>query len=187
MSIMTRFVRLWKADVHGVMDQMEDRQLLLRQNLREMEEELERQAALFGRMSAARDRARQEGEKNAKESARLTRDIDTAVQKDKEEIARQLIRKRLLLDKHLVELQRHLEEMDKKIVTLTEHLAERQRQYEEIRLRSACYLREQAIEAGQHDVPFPLRPDLGVTDEEVELELLKRKDSVVPNQGGPTS
>ena len=33
MSIMTRFVRIFKADIHGVMDQLEDKGLLLKQYL----------------------------------------------------------------------------------------------------------------------------------------------------------
>ena len=40
MGIMTRMLRLCKADVHGVMDQLEDKGLLLKQYLREMETSL---------------------------------------------------------------------------------------------------------------------------------------------------
>ena len=37
MGIMSRMLRLWKADLHGVMDQLEDKALVLKQYLREME------------------------------------------------------------------------------------------------------------------------------------------------------
>ena len=50
MSIATRFVRLWKADLHGVMESIEDKGLLLKQCLREMQDEVEnREAALNNR------------------------------------------------------------------------------------------------------------------------------------------
>ena len=42
MGLANRMYRIWKADIHGIMDQMEDKGLLLRQHLREMEEELAR-------------------------------------------------------------------------------------------------------------------------------------------------
>ena len=45
MAIMTRLLRLWKADLHGVMDRMEDKGLLLKQYLREMEESLREKQA----------------------------------------------------------------------------------------------------------------------------------------------
>ena len=40
MGIMTRVVKIFKADIHGVMDQLEDPSLLLKQHLRDMEEAL---------------------------------------------------------------------------------------------------------------------------------------------------
>ena len=45
MGIMARVIRLCKADLHGVMDQLEDKDLLLKQHLREM------QAAMAGRQA----------------------------------------------------------------------------------------------------------------------------------------
>ena len=41
MSILTRMIRLCKADIHGVMDEMENKELMLKQHLRDMEEALE--------------------------------------------------------------------------------------------------------------------------------------------------
>ena len=40
MGIMTRLIKICKADVHGVMDQLEDKALLLKQHLRDMQETL---------------------------------------------------------------------------------------------------------------------------------------------------
>ena len=41
MGVMTRIFRLFKADLHGVMDQVEDKTLLLKQCVREMEGSLQ--------------------------------------------------------------------------------------------------------------------------------------------------
>ena len=45
MGIMTRIMRVWRADLHGVMDQLEDKGLLLKQYLREMEDSLQQKTA----------------------------------------------------------------------------------------------------------------------------------------------
>ena len=41
MGLFSRITRLCRSDLHGVMDQLEDKNLLLKQYLREMEEALE--------------------------------------------------------------------------------------------------------------------------------------------------
>jgi phage shock protein A len=47
MGILTRIVRICKADIHGVMDHIEDQGLLLKQHLRDMEKALsEKEAGL---------------------------------------------------------------------------------------------------------------------------------------------
>jgi len=45
MGIMTRFTRIFKADIHGVMDQIENKELILKQGLREMEASLAKNKA----------------------------------------------------------------------------------------------------------------------------------------------
>ena len=63
MGLLTRALRLCKADLHGVMDQIENRELLLKQHLRDMQAALMRNEAELSRICRARDQARQECEK----------------------------------------------------------------------------------------------------------------------------
>ena len=51
MGLFTRMVRLCKADMHGVMDQMEDRGLLLKQHLRDMETALHQKEIYLKQMT----------------------------------------------------------------------------------------------------------------------------------------
>ena len=73
MAILTRIFRLFKADIHGVMDHIEDQGLLLKQHLRDMEESLVQKEAKIKQMCFARDQARQDYEKGIKESNNLSR------------------------------------------------------------------------------------------------------------------
>jgi len=98
MGIMTRMLRLCKADVHGVMDQLEDKGLLLKQYLREMQTSLghkQRQVAALtqriGRLGSQIARHREEMDK-------LEGDLNLALNKQKDDIARMLIRRRRALE-----------------------------------------------------------------------------------------
>ena len=98
MGIMTRVVRIFKADVHGVMDQLEDRQLLLKQHLRDMAEALSLKEVRLNEMLASRKQAQQDRDKYGRQSQALEQDLAVAIQKDKDDIARMLIRKIKPLD-----------------------------------------------------------------------------------------
>ncbi len=53
MAILARIIKIFKADIHGVMDRLENRELLLKQHLREMEEILNRKEAKLRQMTAS--------------------------------------------------------------------------------------------------------------------------------------
>ena len=63
MGILTRVLRIFKADIHGVMDQLEDKGLLLKQYLRDMAEALEQKEAGLKKMNLSRSQAQRERDK----------------------------------------------------------------------------------------------------------------------------
>ncbi len=91
MGIMTRFLSLCKADIHGLIDQMEDKNLLLKQCLRDMEEELGHREERLRKMVASREQVQRELEKYSRECEKLDEDLGVAIDKDKDVIARLLI------------------------------------------------------------------------------------------------
>ncbi len=180
MSIMTRFVRLCKADIHGVMDQMEDKGLLLKQHLRDMQEELDRKDARLAGMLALRDETEREKERRSRECEALEQDLALAVAKEKDDIARSLIRKIRPLTQHRDELERHVQALDRDIAQFRTALHEQRLLYEQLRLKASEHLRraerqewEKAI-AGT--VPHSLCSE--PAEAEVELELMRRKAAV---------
>ena len=91
MALLTRIVRLFKADLHGVIDQIENRGLLLKQHLRDMQGALMQKEARLNQICRARDLARQDYEKGDKECKRLEADLKAALENDKDDIGRMLI------------------------------------------------------------------------------------------------
>jgi len=179
MSIMTRMIRLWKADMHGVMDQFEDKKLLLNQHLRDMEEALEQKEAHLRQLNASRSRSGEESEKYETEIAKLEKDLNAAVEKEKDDIARFLIRKLRPLKDHREELERHIKNLDNEIRALRECLSEQRLAYERLQLQARDFFRKS--ERGEWEYAFSAGTGKSVhepSDEEIELELLRRKESV---------
>ncbi len=76
MAILTRLMKLFKADIHGVMDQLENQGLLLKQHLRDMEESLGQKEARLKKMLLSRNLAQQDHDKSEKETENLEQDLE---------------------------------------------------------------------------------------------------------------
>ena len=180
MAIMTRFMRLCKADIHGVMDHLEDKGLVLKQHLRDMEEEVNRKEARLNKIKASRDRAQREYEKFARESEKVDQDIAVAIEKNKDDIARVLIKKLKPMAYHREELGRHIETLDREITQFGKSVEEQRLQYEQLNLRCTEYFRALEREQWEKTVStiVPQNISRELSEEEIELELLQRKESI---------
>jgi phage shock protein A len=183
MKILDRMGLLLKADAHGVMDQLEERSLLLKQHLREAELELDRKRA---RLEAAEEQARQldeEAVRREQETLRLDRDIELALAEGEEELARFAVRRLLPLRATLQSLRERGAELGDCRERLREKLQSQEVELEALRTRVRGKLSDmREREACAHVVDHP------VADEEVELELLRRrssKEATHSASGGP--
>ena len=186
MSILARIFRLFKADIHGVMDQIEDQGLLLKQHLRDMEEALVLKEAKLKQMCFAKDQARQDYEKGKKESNNLEQDLEVAIRKDRDDIARMLIKKLKPLHRIQSERDRYLDRLNHEIEALKEDIAQQRLQFEQLRQQAAEFFHRSVTL--KKDYSWPTPPDdfnlHDLSPEEIEIELLQRKEAL---KGGATS
>lgn len=183
MPVFTRFVRLWKADLHGAMDRLEDRELLLNQHLREMEAALDAGEAHVRGLERDRDAVSEAISRCETEMAPLESDIEAALDQERDDIARFLIRRRRELTRKRADLDRRGDGLEREIREARDRLARQRDQYDSLRLRSRDFRRSAAAFEGSDD-GFPSgapRP----ADEEIELELLRRKRARAGNGGRP--
>jgi len=170
-KLFDRIATLLKADAHGVIESLEEHSLLLKQCVREAEIELNRKRA---RLEVVRDDAKRLRDTLAatKEQTRtLDDDVTLALSGGKEALARFAAR-RLLAQRRVAEtLQAQLAERGDEERALAERVEIQQAQFESLRARVRAELarRTEAPESGAW-VPEP-----AVADEEVELELLRRR------------
>lgn len=175
MSIMTRLIRLWKADVHGAMDQMEDRELLMGQYLREMKSALDQKTARLQAMQTERQRLERDINTHGDAAASLEKDIDMAVEKEKDDIARFLIKKLKHRTAHLEQCRRRLTELTAEIERLSDTVSEQRRQYDGLAMRYEDLRREKPTE--ESPPAWGYWTEASASEEEIELELLRRKDA----------
>lgn len=184
MTVLSRMLRLCKADLHGVMDQIEDKGLLLKQYLREMECALKEKQARRMELTRAGRQLQGDLDRHQAELEKLEADLALALRKEKDDIARMLIRKRRLLQSGCDAMARQMRRIAEEEAQLAEILSRQEIQYREMKARAAEYGRwseqrpfsDAAEETGGPG--FSAHP----TDEEIEIELLQRKDAM--KQGG---
>jgi len=180
MAIIRRFSRMCRADLNGVLDQLEDKGLLLKQFLRDMEAELARKEARLRQLAAAHDQARTDRDARDRERARLDQDLTVAVEKDRDDIARFLIRRIKQQERVQDQVARRMASLEQESAELGRLVEEQRLRYEQLQLQAREYLRrtendrKEAVFASAVPDPFPGEP----SDEEVELELIRAKERV---------
>jgi len=183
MGIASRIVNIFKADIHGVMDQIEDQGLLLKQYLRDMEEALNRKEAELTRKMALRHQTQKEHAKYDQRYQALDHDLTVAVQKGKNDIARMLIRKTNPIGNLCDELVGQIAALDEEISQMKAHLEQQRLQYESLKIRSADFFHRTEMQVREKNLRNIMPESVAgqMSEEEIELELLKRQEALTPN------
>jgi phage shock protein A len=179
MGILSRAVRLCKADLHGVMDQMEDKDLLLRQHLREMQAALAERQSRIDQLEETQRAGKRNRSRVAQQLQHLEEDLDRAVARGRDDIARMLIRKVFPMRKSLAQMDQRLEETAQHLDEEQGCLGAQRLAYEETRHRVAA-ARERARSAALMPDMDPVEAEghsWAPSEEEIEWELLQRKEA----------
>lgn len=180
MGIMTRILRVCKADVHGVMDQLEDKGLLLKQYLREMETNLGHKEQQVSSLTQRIGRLTGQITRQVKEMDKLERDLTLALEKEKDDIARMLIRRRRALETASSHLKEQVEAMTQEKIELSETLAHQRLQYDTLKAKAGSFCHQatdRLFETPSHHREG-IFASVDSSDEEIELELLERKEAL---------
>jgi phage shock protein A len=179
LKLFDRIATLVKADAHGVVESLEERSLLLKQYLREAELELGRKRAELESLAEREKELRDLVARREQENRSLDDDIMLALAGGKDDLARFAIRRLLPRRAEAKALGARLAEVVRSRGEIAERLVEQERQFEALKARARA-------EIGRATEPEGATPWLGeppVADEEVELELLRRRRAA---EGGAT-
>ncbi len=187
MSFLRRIKTSLSADAHGLVDAIEDDALLLKQHLRDAESEVLRKRARVRELEAEQKRLTIERERALREQERARLDVDLAIEQGRDDLSRYAL-KQVLTQKNLVCcLDARLGQAAGERKDLEAALATQQVALEELRAKVQAFLNDR--ESGNS--ALCLAP---VTEEQIELELLRRKREMagttyVPEpsaEGGPS-
>jgi phage shock protein A len=186
MGIATRVLKICKADIHGMMDQLEDKGLLLKQYLRDMKEALEHKEARLKKLNVSLSQARRERDNYNQEIEKLEQDLETAIKKAKDTISRLLIRKIKSLTRLRDDIDRYVHALDQQMGQFKDCIDQQRIQYAQLKIRATEYFHptdQKEWEKTQPTFP-PGRTYPAPSDEEIELELIQRKEAILENKGG---
>lgn len=171
LKLFDRIATLLRADAHGIIESLEERSLLLKQCVREAEIELNQKRACLETLREEEKRLQEAAQRCEGEMRSLDEDISLALAAGKEDLARFSIRRLIPLRAHREALQMQGEQRRAQGQALAERLAEQEKQFETLRSRVRAEL-----SLANEPTRGPLLQQPGVVaDEEVELELMRRR------------
>ncbi len=172
MALISRISQLFRADLHAVLDRVEEPDILLRQAIREMEEDLARDEQHHRRLEREREQlAKREAECHQLQTS-LGEELDLCLAADQEDLARSLIRRRLESERALQLLSRRREALGTQQERLTRRRNDNRARYESMRQQAELFDEQHSEADGPEAWPGL---DIRVRDEDVEIALLKER------------
>jgi phage shock protein A len=173
LRLFDRIGLLLKADAHGVIESLEERSLLLKQYVREAEIELNQKAARLEAVREDEKRLRETLARIADEMRALDEDVTLALAGGKDDLARFAIRRLLPRRNEAAAVRAQIDQRSAEAEGLAERVAAQQAQFDSLRVRVRAELARESSAAAS----FPWPSEAAIADEEVELELMRRRQS----------
>jgi len=178
MALINRVARLFKADFHAVLDQIEEPEMLLKQAIREMEDDLaetEQRIRVCAHDQEALTTRKSEVDSKVSE---IDDEIDLCFASEKDDLAKGLIRKKLEAERLSKRLRSKHGAADKYLTEQRAMLDENQATLEGLRQKAELFAqRAPAENQSEFDDIGWMAQELRVSDDEVEVAYLRLKDS----------
>lgn len=172
MPMINRLTRLFRADMHAVLDGIEEPDLLLRQALREMEEALSDGTRKLELDRQQRDALARRSQEISTTLTKVDEELELCLSVDNEALARVLLRRRLEGERLLAHLQRQASRLEVDITHAQQSLEKQRAQFEQ--LRAQAQAQTPSTDAAGFAGPWSAE-QFSVSDADVELALLRAR------------
>jgi len=176
MKILDRLGLMMRADAHGMMDQLEERSLLVKQHLRDAEIALGHDRARLAALDEELRRLEESSQRADQRLVELDANVELALERDEPELARYAVRRLLPERAALRQMRERAAEIGAERDRLAVRLREQEAGFETLRARARAQLAE-LERAEREDVTSAG----AFSDEDVELELLRRRGADAPS------
>ncbi len=170
MALITRLSRLLQADIHAVLDKIEEPELLLKQAIRDMEESIasdERQNRLW---EHEQQQLNYKHDQLTESLTDLEDKLSLCFKSNKDELARSLIKRKLETQQAKLLLAENSTALQEKISRLTKQIKEHQIQLKGMKQKAEAFLNEDRVSSTSWG-----NPPVTVRDEDVEVAFLYEK------------
>lgn len=178
MALINRVTRLFKADFNAVLDRIEEPEQVLRQAVREMEDELadaEHRLQLTVHEQAALNDRRSELEAKIDE---IDEELDLCFAKKKDTLARALVRRKLEADRLAKRLNTKIASNEKAITQAKLRMEENRAALESLKQKAELFTERTSSETGSEfdDVAWMAR-EMTVSEDEIEVAFLREQQA----------
>jgi phage shock protein A len=170
MGIIGRVARLITADVHGVLDHLEEPKAILKQAIREMEEEIEQSESrllALRKQSEKLERAAADAARRMDESTEETR---VALGEGDERISRSFCRRMLEAERRLRSLGTQRADLEKQLIEREKALAVQKEKHRQIVEKASLLSDEDSSRMSECG-----ESELYVSERDIDLAILKLK------------
>jgi phage shock protein A len=175
MALINRMSRLFTADVHAVLDRIEEPDVLLKQAIREMEEELAQSEQRVRVLEHERESLGERQRKVQTALAELGEQLDVCFGNGDEELARKVLKRRLETERFDMHVTDRRVSVDKELMQ-RRAVANEQREHLDVMRQKAELLA--ATPSGGEDWGTM---GFAVGDDEVEVALLRERQKRQPS------
>jgi phage shock protein A len=170
MALVTRLTRLFQADFHAVLDRIEEPDLQLRQAVREMQFALDhdqQRLKLLQHEVTQMDKAKESASKTLQA---FDEELDICIAAKKDDLARDLIRRKLATEKQLQAIQQQAETQASQMQSLSKQITEQSQQLTSMKQKLELLVSDEK----QFSTGFSQAD--AIRNEEVEIALLREKE-----------
>lgn len=171
MALVTRLTRLFRADAHAVLDRLEEPDILLRQAVREMEDEVAHNSHALKALETDHEQTRARIAEIESSLAGIGGELDLCFAADNRGLIRTLLRRRLQAERLAKHLGQGLARLTADITQRRSVLDDQRQRLESMRQKAAIF----DVEAGTDKETIWGAPDITVSDDDVELALLREQ------------
>ena len=171
MALIHRITRLFRADMHAVLDKLEEPEVLLQQAIREMDDDLQRDVQQLKLLNQQLHHLTSHIKDLNQSLHSLDEELNICFAAHQEELARTLIKRKLETQRHHKHLLTQQAEMENAVNDLSARIATHQSRLESMRQNADVYRQDHssAIADDWHATRCI------VSDDEVEVAFLKEK------------
>ena len=174
MTLVSRIKRLVKADAFALIEGMEDPKWILAQAIRDMEEELQSESKLLEERKMTLVKIRNSLSQLGETIKLNESDIELAMNEKRDDIAKALIRKKIVCETRLKNLRSEEKALHEAVGKSEEQFLKRKQSYADIVQRSENLEWKNEFCSDAFSCANEITNSTGVIDHEVEIEFLRR-------------